>query len=261
MRVIITNILIAYIAILLLAYFAANSVMFFPRAPGYKRTADLIKIFTADGEKIFAYYLPNHNAKYTLLVSHGNAEDIGYMLPFLVKMHDHGYAVFAYDYHGYGLSSGKPTEQNTYLDVDAAYNYLTKDLHIAPENIIAYGNSIGAAVALDLAVRKPVAGLILQGAFVTAFRVVTRIPILPFDKYDNLTKIKLLKCPLLMIHGDIDNLISIWHGKKLYSVAPLPKEFYQVKNAGHNDIVMAAGEEYWQTMASFIQRNIARSKL
>ncbi len=261
MKLIITDILIAYVALLLFAYFVSNSMIFFPPHAGYKDSSTFIKLLTADGEKIFACYLPNKNAKYTLLVSHGNAEDIGYMLPFLIEMHSHGFSVFAYDYHGYGLSGGRPTEQNTYFDIDAAYNYLTKDLHLLPENIISYGHSVGAAVALDLAVRKPVAGVILQGAFVTAFRVITRIPIIPFDKYNNLHKIKLLKSPVLMIHGALDNVIAIWHGKTLYREALMPKEFYLVKNAGHNDIVTVVGEEYWQNITNFIQRNIAGNQL
>jgi len=258
MKLMIIDIFIAYAALLLFAYFVSDSMIFVPPRASYQDSSEFIKLLTADGKKIFACYLPNKNAKYTILISHGNAEDIGYMLPFLIEMHAHGFSVFAYDYHGYGLSSGKPTEQNTYFDINAAYDYLTKELHIAPENIISYGHSVGAAVALDLAVRKPVAGVILQGAFVTAFRVMTRAPLVPFDKFDNLKKIRLLKCPLLMIHGTVDNVIPFWHGEKLYHVASAPKEFYIVKNAGHNDVVVAAGEEYWQTIANFVRQNITK---
>ena len=257
MKLIAVNIIIAYVLLALFAYFVSDHMIFFPPRSGYKDSHGFIKVMTADGESIFAYYLPNKNAKYTLLVSHGNAEDIGYMIPFFQQMYKHGLSVFAYDYHGYGLSSGKPTEHNTYLDVDAAYDYLTKVLRIAPENIISYGHSVGAAVALDLAVRKPVAAVILQGAFVAAFRVITRIPLLPFDKFDNLKKIGVLKSPLLMIHGTADNVIPYWHGQKLYDAAKVSKQFYSVKNAGHNDIVIASGEEYWNTINDFIQQYLA----
>ena len=258
MKLIAINIIIGYILLVLFTYFVSDYMIFFPPRSGYKDPREFIRLTTADGESIFAYYLPNKNAKYTLLVSHGNAEDIGYMIPFFQKMYGHGFSVFAYDYHGYGLSSGKPTERNTYLDVDAAYDYLTKVLHIAPENIISFGHSVGAAVALDLAARKPVAAAILQGTFVTAFRVMTRVPLLPFDKFDNLKKIGLLKSPLLMIHGTADNIIPYWHGQKLYDEAKVSKQFYSVKNAGHNDIVMVAGEEYWDTIAGFIQQHLAK---
>ncbi|MBU0744807.1 MAG: alpha/beta hydrolase [Gammaproteobacteria bacterium] len=258
MRLIIINILIAYVALLLAAYFLSDSIIFQPPRTGYQDNLELIQLRTSDGEKIFAYYLPNKNAKYTLLVSHGNARDLGQIIPFLNEIHDHGFSVFGYDYHGYGLSSGRPNEFNAYLDIEAAYNYLIQNLHISPENIISYGHSLGAAMALDLAVQKPVAAVILEAPFVTAFRVVTRVPLVPFDKFNNLKKIKLLKCPLLVIHGTIDRIIPFWHGKNLYDAALVPKQFYVVKNVGHNDIEIAAGEEYWDTISSFIKQNLTK---
>ena len=248
LKILIAHILGAYIILLIAAYFFSDYVIFFPPRIRYQDTANFLKLTTADGETIFAIYLPNKKAKYTILVSHGNAEDLGTMLPFLLAMHDHGFSVFSYDYHGYGLSSGKPTEQNTYLDINEAYDYLTKNLHIAPENIVSYGHSLGGAVALDLAVREPVGKVILQGAFVTAFRVMTRIPIIPFDKYNNLKKITQLKCPLLIIHGTVDGIIPFWHGQKLYAKAKEPKQFYQAENAGHNDVVMIAEDNYWKAI-------------
>ena len=252
MKMLIMNITIAYVSLLLFAYFLADSMIFIPPRSGYVESPEFIQLITSDGERIYAYYLPNENAKYTLLVSHGNAEDIGYMLPLFREMHKHGFSVFSYDYHGYGISSGRPTEKNAYLDIDAAYNHLTKDLHVAPENIIAYGHSLGAAVSLDLAVRKPVGAVILQGAFTTAFRVMTRIPLMPFDKFENIEKIKRLRCPLLMIHGVDDGIIPFWHGRKLYELASVPKQFYAVSGAGHNDILVTSGEEYWRTISSFV---------
>lgn len=253
MKTILPNIVIICGSILLFAYFVSDHMIFLPPRSGYENPEDFLKLTTADGETIYAVYLPNKAAKYTLLVSHGNAEDIGYLSPLLQEMRSHGFAVFAYDYHGYGLSTGKPTERNTYLDIDAAYNYLTNSLGVLPKNIVVYGHSVGAAVALDLAVREPVGAVILQGAFVTAFRVMTRIPLIPFDKFDNLKKIKQLKCPLLIIHGTVDNIVPLWHGKKLYHAATVPKYFYQVENAGHNDIVMVGGKEYWRTIQNFVR--------
>lgn len=259
MKLLIINIIIGYVILLFIAYFLSDSLTFFPPRAGYqKNSPGFIQLRTKDGAKIFAYYLHNKDAKYTLLVSHGNAEDIGYMVPFFQEMYKHGFSVLGYDYHGYGLSEGRPTERTVYLDVDAAYDYLTKDLHIAPDRIIAWGHSVGAAVALDLAVRRPVAAVILQGAFVTAFRVLTRVPIIPFDKFNNLRKIKELKCPLLMIHGTSDTIIPFWHGEKLYRAAPVVKQFYMVQNANHNDLLVVAGEGYWQAISSFIKQNLTK---
>jgi len=256
MKVLIINIVIAYISLILVGYFFSDRMIFIPPRSGYTKSPKFIELVTADSHRIFAYYLPNKNAKYTLLVSHGNAEDIGYMRPLFQEMHKHGFAVFSYDYHGYGEGTGTPTERNAYLDVDAAYDHLTKDLNVPPENIIAYGHSVGAAVTLDLAVRKPVAAVILQGAFLTAFRVVTKIPIMPFDKFKNIKKIKDLKCPLLMIHGTRDGVVPFWQGKKLYELAEAPKQFYAVGGAGHNNIMVVSGKEYWRMISSFISRYV-----
>lgn len=253
MKILIAHITSFYIMFLVCAHFFSDYVTFFPPRPHYQDTAEFLKLTTADGETIFAVYLPNKKAKYTVLVSHGNAEDLGTVMPILRAMHDNGFSVFAYDYHGYGLSSGKPSEHSAYLDVNAAYDYLTKNLKVLPENIVSYGHSLGAAVALDLAVREPVAAVILQGAFTTAFRVVTRISIIPFEKYDNLKKIMQLKCPLLIIHGTADGIIAFWHGQKLYNEAQEPKQFYRVENAGHNDVLMVAGDEYWRVIKGFLR--------
>ena len=112
-----------------------------------------------------------------------------------------GFSVFAYDYHGYGTSGGKATEQNAYEDIDAAYNYLTQVLKVPPDRIIAHGRSLGGAVAIDLASRKPLGGLVVESSFVSAFRVVTGYRIFPFDKFRNADKIRQVRCPVLIIHG------------------------------------------------------------
>ena len=90
-------------------------------------------------------------------------------MPFLYKLRDQGFSVFAYDYHGYGASSGRATEKNAYLDINAAYDYLNAQLHVPPNHIIAYGRSLGAAVAIDLATRQPLAGLIIENLFSDCF--------------------------------------------------------------------------------------------
>lgn len=242
---------IAYIALATFVYFFAENHMFHPPPAGYQDNHNIIKLTTQDGAAISAIYLPNKAATYTLLVSHGNAEDIGYMLPFLETLHDHGFAVFAYDYHGYGTSKGKPTEKSTYADVNAAYDYLTTQLHISPNHIIAYGRSIGAAVALDLAVHKPIAGLILESPFTTALRTVTQIPIFPFDQYNNLAKIEKITAPILVIHGTHDSIVPFWHGKKLYDHARTTKYFLTIENANHNNMATQGAENYWQAIVRF----------
>lgn len=251
-------IVVAYVVVNLYAILFANFYLFQAPKPTYQDSNNIIKIKTNDGALISAVYLANKNAVFTLLVSHGNAEDLGIVMPFLQLLHDHGFAVFAYDYHGYGTSTGSPTELNTYLDIDAVYNYLTEQLHIPPDHIILYGHSLGAAMAIDLAARKPVAGLIIESPFVTAYRTITQIPLFFFDKYNNLEKIKKVTCPVLVIHGLKDQVIPFWQGKRLYNEVTSPKSFLWLKEADHNDVAIIGGNVYWQAIEDFVHRYIQK---
>jgi hypothetical protein len=245
-------IIIIYFALSLFAFFFADKMIFLPPSASYSDNANVIKIKTSANHLISAVYLFNKHAKYTILVSHGNAEDLGFIYPFLQELRAQGFSVFAYDYSGYGTSEGISSEKNSYDDIKSAYDYLVNDLGISSQNIILYGHSIGAAVSLDLATKSKVAGIIMESPFVTAFRVVTVFPILPFDEFDNLAKIQKVKCPLLIIHGEQDTIIPIWHGKELYAKANPIKKAYWVPDAGHNDIAYKAGESYWQTIKEFV---------
>src|SRR3954470_11214171 len=120
------------------------------------------------GERITAIYLPNSQSKYTLLFSHGNAEDLGDSLAFLQMYREAGFSVFSYDYRGYGTSTGKPTENGVYADANAAYAYLTDQLHVVPDRIISVGRSVGCAPAIHLAANHKIAGLIAEAPFMTA---------------------------------------------------------------------------------------------
>lgn len=243
----------AYFGLFFFTLFFSNPLMFYPPKTGYKDSDQIIKLKTKDGKLISAIYLHNKNAKYTILVSHGNGTDIGYMMPIHKLFFEHGFSVFAYDYHGYGTSEGSPSEKTTYQDLNAAYDFLTNTLHIPPQNIIAYGQSLGAALAIDLASKEPIAGIILQSPFVEAFRVVTRFHILPISKYNNLRKLKKIHTPILIIHGTKDRTIGIWHGKKLYKTAHSPKLNLWVKGANHNNVFSTAGANYWNSVYQFME--------
>src|SRR3954451_2694272 len=110
----------------------------------------LMHLISGD-QRITAVYLPNSASKYTLLFSHGNAEDLGDALSFLQMYRQAGFAVFAYDYRGYGTSTGHPSEKGVYEDAAAAYRYVTETLHVPPGHIISMGRSVGCAPAIHLA--------------------------------------------------------------------------------------------------------------
>ncbi len=243
---------LTYLGVFLYANLVADRMMFLPPPSSYQDGPQTIKLNTDDGERISAIYLPNHEgARYTILYSHGNAEDIGQLVPLLAEIRDFGFNVFAYDYRGYGTSTGKPTEQGAYRDIDAAYRYLVNDRHVPPTQIIALGRSLGGGAAVELAEKRPLGGLIIESSFVSAYRLMTRIPLFPFDKFNNLAKLKQVHCPVLVVHGRSDEVIPFWHGERLFQAANAPKRSYWVEGAGHNNLFEVAGAGYGEALREF----------
>ena len=242
--------IVTVLGLLSYGYMFSDRMIFQPPSPTYKDTDEIVKLTTADGVRISAIYLPNENATQTILFSHGNAEDLGTVGFKLRQLHDMGFSVLGFDYRGYGTSEGTPSEDVVYRDIDAAYEYLTDQQHIPPDKIILDGWSLGGAVAADLASRKPIAGLILESTFVSAFRVVTRIPV-PFDKFKTLDKLDKITCPILFIHGRSDSVIKFWHGEKLFAAAHEPKRSLWVDNADHGNVSRVAEGDYELALKTF----------
>lgn len=243
--------LFVYLGLLIFAYFFAERLIFQPQFSSYRDDAEILKLTTSDGEKISARFYENPNASHTIIFSHGNAEDIGLMDSISNDFVNNGFAVLVYDYRGFGTSEGKPSEEKAYQDIDAAYLYLTGERKIPPEKIILFGRSLGGAVAIDLASRKKTGGLIVESSFVTAFRVLTRFPLIPFDKFRNINKIKNINCPVLFIHGRNDNTIPFWHSEKLFAEANEPKFSLWIDEADHNNLSQVGGKTYLQAIRDF----------
>jgi len=249
---------ISVYALLLLTATQCDRLIFQPHPSSYslrELQSGSIQAYSVDssGAKIAAIYLPNPRARYTLLYSHGNGEDIGDDLPFLEEFRRAGFAVFAYDYEGYGESAGRPSERGLYRDVEAAYDFLTGNLKVRPETVIAHGHSLGAAAAIHLASVRPVAGLIADAPFVSAFRVVTRAQILPWDKFNNARTIQRVHCPVLVVHGRNDLVIPCWHGERIYKLANAPKQCLWIESCGHNDTMLVAREQYIRALQDFVR--------
>lgn len=240
-----------YLGLLLYAYFFSEKLIFQAQPASYRDDAGVIKLNTADGAKISARLYENPHATHTILFSHGNAEDIGEAEWLMREFQKNGFAVLVYDYHGYGTSGGAASEENAYRDIDAAYDYLTNELKIPPEKIVAYGRSLGGAVSIDLASRRKIGGLIVESSFVSAFRVVTKIQIFPFDKFRNIKKIKNVNCPVLFIHGRRDSIVAFWHGEKLFAEANEPKFSFWIDEADHNDVFETGAETYLRKIRDF----------
>ena len=253
LRRVLSSLIFIYAFLCFYAVFFSDRMIFQPPAAGYQDTSEIIKLSSANGMKISAVHFPNPQAQYTILYSHGNAEDLGYIWSVLREIRDSGFAVFAYDYQGYGTSQGKPSEYNVYRDIEAAYGYLTEQLRVPPKRIILYGRSLGGGPAVDLASRQPVGGLVVESSFVSAFRVLTRIPLLPFDRFVNVDKIGKVRSPVLVIHGKVDRVVPFWHGEQLFATAKQPKVNFWVDRAGHNDLMDVAGDRLAETLRKFVK--------
>lgn len=214
-------------------------------------------IETADGERLAALHGTAPRNRFTVLYSHGNGEDIGMISGRMTDYLKYGYNVMAYDYRGYGHSSGTPSEAGLYRDIDAAYAYLTNDAGVAPENIVLIGYSLGSGPSVDLASRENVGALVLLAPFSSAFDVA--IPgsgWLPGNRFPNARKISDVHCPVLVVHGDQDKSISPKLGQKVHAAANPPKEFLLLPGVNHFGVERQGKHAYWVGLATFLQTHI-----
>jgi hypothetical protein len=244
--------LVVYVAFAAFAWFVADRMIFQPPSPSYRAGQLPIAIVPTDGGSLATLYLPNPSATVTALYAHGNAEDLGHVAPFLEELRGAGFAVLAFDYRGYGMSTGgPPSTAGATSDMEAVYRHAVQTMRIPPSRLVLYGRSVGSGPATDLAARVPIGGLVLESAFVSAFRVLTKVTLLPFDRFDNLRHLRQVRAPVLVIHGTADAVIPVSHGRRLYEAAGQPKQALWVEGAHHNDVPLVAGPRYWSTLAAF----------
>jgi abhydrolase domain-containing protein 17 len=242
-----------YVALSVVVSLVADRLIFLPPTSSYSdEQLPIVLVDAGDDVRIATMYLPNPTAVHTILYSHGNAEDIGHIAPILRQLQQIGFSVLAYDYRGYGLSTGgPPSATGAYRDIEAVYRYAVEELAVPPERLILLGRSVGSGPAIQLAAREPVGGLVVESGFVSAFRVMTRIPLFPFDRFPNLRHIREVNCPVLVIHGTHDEVIPMSHGKRLFEAAPEPKHRLWIDGGRHNDLLAVAGAAYWNALVSF----------
>ena len=242
-----------YAAISVLTPLGVDSQMFFPSYASRREVAGTFRIPAGNGDTLAALYLPNPAAKHTIWYFHGNGQALGDVAPLLWEFHRRGYAVFAFDYPGYGVSSGQPSEKSLNAATQAAARYLRENLRVPLGQVILYGRSLGGGPSVEVATRERVAGLVLESTFLSVYRVKTRWRLLPFDQFENLRKLPRVASPVLVIHGRQDEVVSFPHGEALFAAAREPKQYYWVDDAGHNDLIGAAGDRYWQALRDFSQ--------
>lgn len=197
---------------------------------------DVLMVENRKGNKIVAFYLRNPYAKLTVLYSHGNATDLGQLYELFVQLKVNlRVNLMGYDYSGYGASSGKPSESNTYADIEAIYECLQTEYGVSQEDLVLYGQSLGSGPTLHLAARLPrLRGVVLHSAILSGLRVLCHVNFsLCVDIYNNVNKIKKVKCPVLVIHGTDDEVVSWHHGNRLWKLARDPYQPLWIKGGTH----------------------------
>lgn len=218
---------------------------------------DDVYLLTADSVKIHGWFIPYDGAKYTLLFCHGNGGNISNRFDKIFFFRQLKLNILIIDYHGYGKSSGKPSESAIYLDAKAALEYLTEQRNISLSNIILYGESLGAAAVIDVASKVNPAALIVEGAF-SSGRDMGKIlyPYFPDfvfpNIFDSIRKVKEVKAPILFIHSRDDEVIPFGLAKKLYNAVSGPKQFVEISGA-HNDSVIVSKEKCLAEINKFIR--------
>lgn len=218
-------------------------------------------IQAADGTQLNAWWFPKAEAHFATLFLHGNAGNVTHRLDHAQAILDAGSAFLVVDYRGYGKSHGRPSEQGFYEDGDAAYGDLIR-LAYTPDRIIVQGESLGTAVAVDLAIRRECAAVILESPLMSAGKVAGTV--LPFlgpllvRGYDTHSKISRVRVPVLVIHGDADEIVPFSQGQSVFHAANEPKEFWAVSGAHHNDLLEVTGTEYVVRLRSFYRRVVRK---
>ncbi|MCH8297368.1 MAG: alpha/beta hydrolase [Chloroflexi bacterium] len=249
-------------------FFPVAELLYTPNDAGLEY--EDVRIKTSDGLTLQGWFIPGDpgagspsgGSKITSLWFHGNGGNIGHRIDELALAHRRtGANIFIFDYRGYGESEGKPSENGTYLDSRAALKYLLSRPDVDQNRIVYLGHSLGAAVAVELSLTQPPMALVLVSPFASV-RDMAKLT-LPFppvgwlirNHYDTISRIRRLNVPLLVLHGDLDDIVPISQGRKLYEAANQPKRFQTLEGAAHNDTFQVSPEQYWGTIESFIAEN------
>lgn len=215
-----------------------------------------VQLTASDAESLHAWFIASKQspAAARTVFLHGNAGNLSHRIAHIEAITRAGSDVLIVDYRGYGKSKGSPSESGLYLDALAAYDWLAEQ-HDGKAPIVCHGESIGSAVATDLATRRSCAGLILEAPLSSRADVAALVmpvigPLLARG-FDTARKITAVNSPVLVIHGSNDRVIPQRLGKTVFEAASGPKEFWNLAGAGHNDILSVAGEEYVRRLSAF----------
>lgn len=216
--------------------------------------AEDVWLAAKDGTKLNAWWFPQPGSQYVTLFLHGNAGNVTHRVDHAEAIKKAGSAILVLDYRGYGKSEGHAREGGLYQDADGAYDELIKRGY-PPGRIILHGESLGTAVATEVASRRQCAALVLESPFASLSRMAAQVvpllgPVLAHG-FDTERRIADIRVPLLIIHGDADEIVPFSQGREVFRHANQPKMFWQVKGATHNDLLPTAGDDYVKQLRAF----------
>ncbi|MBM3140188.1 MAG: alpha/beta hydrolase [Chloroflexi bacterium] len=237
-------------------YFPSRTLERTPAAAGL--AYEDVFLVASDDVRVHGWFVPG-TGPVTLLWFHGNGGNIGDRVGHLALIRSElGVGVFIVSYRGYGRSGGTPTEQGTYRDAEAAFAHLRARPGVDPGRIAYYGQSLGAAVATELAARHPPHALVLESPLPSIrYMAGVAYPFLPVGpllrtRYDSLARIADVRAPVLVLHGDRDEVIPYEGGRRVYEAAREPKRFITVRGARHDDVFLVGGHDYWGAIREFL---------
>lgn len=261
-----------YVFLAAFLYLYQNRMVFLPNMPGRALDAtpqdagfsfEEVSIATSDGVQLHGWFVPAEQSRATVLFLHGNAGNISHRLDSIAIFRELGLDTLIIDYRGYGQSEGTPGEQGTYLDAQAAWDYLVSDRGIAPGRIVIFGRSLGGAVAAWLAVENTAAAVIIESCFTSALDMARRLyPFMPVRlitrlKYPVIEYVGRLKIPLLIIHSHDDEIMPFFMGQALFEAAAGPKAMLEL-SGDHNYGFLLNRDRYVAGLRDFTDRHLSR---
>lgn len=262
------SVAIAYAAVVALVFVFQARLVYYPGigrevtvSPlAYGLAFDPVEIRTSDGETLHGWWVPADKARGTVLLLHGNAGNISHRLDYLLMFNRLGHSTFIVDYRGYGRSSGTPSEEGTYRDAEAAWDYLRQARSVRQQDLVIAGESLGGGVATWLAARVAPRAVLLFSTFTSVSDLGSEIywflPVRLINRigYDNLRNLERINAPLFIAHSRDDEIVPYAHGRRVFEAAREPKEFLEMRG-GHNEGLVFTRKEWMAQLGSFLDRH------